>query len=126
MGELLAGRIGGVLSADIAVERALRFYSRVLRTGAHPLWREDGLNNLGLPIMGLGEASADNSEDRPHKRKAACKVAAHDGRRRPRPTRQPQDNACRETGSASGAAMHGCPLDDQTFFLSTRLLRNTA
>lgn len=57
MSKLFAGRIGGVVSADIAVpehERELRFYSRVLRTGANPLWREDGMNNLGMPIIGLG------------------------------------------------------------------------
>lgn len=50
--------VGGVLSADIAVpehERELRFYSRVLCTGEHPLWREDLMNNLGQPIIGLGE-----------------------------------------------------------------------
>jgi uncharacterized protein len=50
--------IGGVFSADIAVpehERELRFYSRVLGTGEAPLWREDLMNNLGLPIIGLGE-----------------------------------------------------------------------
>lgn len=55
-------RIGGVLSADIAVpehERELRFYSRVLTTGEHPLWREDLLNNLGTPIVGLGARSAE-------------------------------------------------------------------
>lgn len=50
-------RIGGILSADIAVpehERELRFYSRVLSTGKHPLWREDLTNNHGMPIIGLG------------------------------------------------------------------------
>ncbi|HET7276210.1 MAG TPA: VOC family protein [Longimicrobiaceae bacterium] len=53
--------VGAVLSADIAVpdhERAKRFYSRVLSTGDNPFWREaDGLNNLGIPIMGLGARS---------------------------------------------------------------------
>jgi len=51
-------RVGGVLSADIAVpehEREVRFYSRVLTTGEDPLWREDLMNNLGMPIIGLGE-----------------------------------------------------------------------
>lgn len=51
-------RIGGVLSADIAVpehEREVRFYSSVLTTGEEPLWREDLMNNLGMPIIGLGE-----------------------------------------------------------------------
>lgn len=57
--ELFVPRIGGVLSADIAVpehEREVRFYSRVLSTGMSPLWREqDLMNNLGLPIIGLGQ-----------------------------------------------------------------------
>ena len=51
-------RVGGTLSADIAVpehERELRFYSRVLCTGGQPLWREDLMNNRGMPIIGLGE-----------------------------------------------------------------------
>jgi predicted enzyme related to lactoylglutathione lyase len=56
-------RVGGVLSADIAVpehERELRFYSRVLSTGENPLWREKTLmNNLGMPIIGLGPRNAD-------------------------------------------------------------------
>ncbi|MDT8341101.1 MAG: VOC family protein [Longimicrobiales bacterium] len=51
-------RVGGVLSADIAVPdhaRAVQFYSRVLSTGAEPLWREDTLmSSLGMPIIGLG------------------------------------------------------------------------
>jgi len=49
--------IGGVLSADIAVpehEREVRFYARVLTTGDNPLWREDLMNSLGTPIIGLG------------------------------------------------------------------------
>jgi predicted enzyme related to lactoylglutathione lyase len=48
--------VGGILSGDIAVpehERELRFYSRVLSTGEDPLWREDLMNNLGMPIIGL-------------------------------------------------------------------------
>src|SRR5210317_753224 len=55
-------RVGGILSADIAVpehEREVRFYSRVLSTGEHPLWREDLMNNLGVPIIGLGARSAE-------------------------------------------------------------------
>ena len=55
-------RVGGVLSADIAVpehERELSFYSRVLSTGENPLWREDLMNNLGMPIVGLGARSAE-------------------------------------------------------------------
>ena len=62
MSDLYVPRVGGVLSADIAVpehERELRFYSRVLRTGENPLWREDLLNNLGMPIVGLGERKPD-------------------------------------------------------------------
>lgn len=59
-------RIGAVFSADIAVpdhERVVRFYSRVLSTGDQPLWREDDLmNNLGLPIIGLGELTAEYAE----------------------------------------------------------------
>lgn len=58
MSDVLVPRVGGVLSADIAVpehERELRFYSRVLTTGENPLWREDLMNNLGMPIIGLGE-----------------------------------------------------------------------
>ncbi len=50
-------RVGGVSSADIAVpqhEREVRFYSRVLTTGESPLWREDLMNNLGTPVVGLG------------------------------------------------------------------------
>ncbi len=55
-------QVGAVLSADIAVpehEREVRFYSRVLSTGTAPLWREDLMNNLGLPIIGLGERNAE-------------------------------------------------------------------
>lgn len=63
MSDLFVPRVGGVLSADIAVpehERELRFYSRVLSTGPDPLWRqEDLMNNLGIPIIGLGARSAD-------------------------------------------------------------------
>jgi predicted enzyme related to lactoylglutathione lyase len=50
--------IGAVSSADIAVpehEQELRFYSRVLTSGDNPLWREDLTNNLGMPIIDLGE-----------------------------------------------------------------------
>jgi predicted enzyme related to lactoylglutathione lyase len=56
-------RAGAVFSADIAVpehEREVRFYSRVLSTGANPLWREaDLMNNRGIPIIGIGERGAD-------------------------------------------------------------------
>ncbi len=49
--------VGGVLSADIAVpdhERELAFYSEILTTGDAPLWRDDLMNNLGTPVIGLG------------------------------------------------------------------------
>jgi len=62
MSDALAPRVGGILSADIAVpehEREVRFYSRVLTTGENPLWREDLMNNLGTPIIGLGARNAD-------------------------------------------------------------------
>jgi predicted enzyme related to lactoylglutathione lyase len=55
-------RVGGVLSADIAVpehEREVRFYSQVLGTGANPLWRKDLMNSLGMPVIGLGAYSAE-------------------------------------------------------------------
>ncbi|QDU83750.1 27 kDa antigen Cfp30B [Planctomycetes bacterium Pla163] len=50
-------RVGGTMSADIAVpehERVVAFYSRVLTTGEAPLWREDLMNNRGMPVIGLG------------------------------------------------------------------------
>lgn len=49
--------VGGILSADIAVpnhERELTFYSSILTTGNAPLWRDDLMNNLGEPVIGLG------------------------------------------------------------------------
>ena len=52
-----AHAVGGVLSADIAVpdhERELGFYSAILTTGDHPLWRDDLMNNRGTPVIGLG------------------------------------------------------------------------
>ncbi len=58
----MTATIGAVLSADIAVpehEREVRFYSRVLGTGDNPLWREDLMNSLGTPIIGLGALSAE-------------------------------------------------------------------
>ena len=54
--------IGGIFSADIAVpehDREMRFYAHVLSTGENPLWREDLMNNLGMPIIGLGARSAE-------------------------------------------------------------------
>lgn len=63
MSERFISQVGAVLSADIAVpehEREMRFYSRVLSTGENPLWREqDLMNNLGIPIIGLGAQSAE-------------------------------------------------------------------
>ena len=62
MSDPFTPRVGGVLSADIAVpdhERELRFYSRVLSTGESPLWRQDLMNNQGVPIIGLGARSAE-------------------------------------------------------------------
>lgn len=56
--------VGAVFSADIAVpdhERELRFYSRVLGTGRHPLWREDLMNNVGTPIIGVGPRTAEHA-----------------------------------------------------------------
>jgi len=58
MSDPFVPRAGGILSADIAVpehEREVRFYSRVLTTGEKPLWREDLMNNRGMPIIGLGQ-----------------------------------------------------------------------
>lgn len=55
-------RVGGVISADIAVpehDREVGFYSRVLTTGETPLWREDLMNIQGVPVIGLGAASPD-------------------------------------------------------------------
>ena len=49
--------VGGVLSADIAAPdhgRELAFYSKILTTGDAPLWRDDLMNNLGTPVIGLG------------------------------------------------------------------------
>jgi uncharacterized protein len=49
MSDPLVPRVGGILSADIAVlehERELSFYSRVLTTGDKPLWRDDRMNSI--------------------------------------------------------------------------------
>lgn len=53
-------RVGGVLSADIAVpdhEQTVQFYVRVLTTGKDPFWRDDLMNNRGMPVIGLGPQS---------------------------------------------------------------------
>ena len=58
-------RLGGILSADIAVpehERVVEFYSSVLSTGDKPLWRKDLMNNQGAPIVGVGPRSPEYSE----------------------------------------------------------------
>ena len=58
-------RVGGILSADITVpqhERVVRFYARVLSTGENPLWREDLMNNRGIPIIGVGARSAEYAD----------------------------------------------------------------
>ena len=57
-------RVGGTLSADIAApehEREVRFYVRVLSTGGHPLWRENLMNNRGMPVIGLGARTAEHA-----------------------------------------------------------------
>jgi uncharacterized protein len=63
MNEPFIPGVGAAFSADIAVpehEREVHFYSRVLSTGENPLWREEDLmNNLGMPIIGIGENSAE-------------------------------------------------------------------
>lgn len=61
-GQTFVPGVGVVFSADIAVpdhERELRFYPRVLTTGQDPLWREDLMNNLGIPIIGVGARTAE-------------------------------------------------------------------
>ena len=65
MSDPFVPRVGGVLRADIAVpehERVVRFYSRVLSTGEAPLWREDLMNNRGMPIIGLGARGAEHAD----------------------------------------------------------------
>ncbi len=66
MSEPFVPGVGAVLSADIAVpehQPEVRFYSRVLSTGENPLWREEDLmNNLGMPVIGLGERSAEYAD----------------------------------------------------------------
>lgn len=62
MSQMFVPHAGAVFSADIAVPehaRQVRFYSRVLSTGNDPLWREDLMNNLGMPIIGLGQRTAE-------------------------------------------------------------------
>ena len=64
MSQSFVSRIGGIVSADIAVpehERVLRFYSRVLTTGDNPLWREDLMSNIGVPVIGVGARTPEHS-----------------------------------------------------------------
>ncbi len=65
MNDPFVPRVGGILSADIAVpehERELRFYARVLTTGEEPLWREDLMNGRGMPVIGLGARSEEYAD----------------------------------------------------------------
>ena len=59
MSDPFVPRVGGILSADIAVpehEREVRFYSRVLSTGENPLSREDLMNRPWHADHRLGRA----------------------------------------------------------------------
>ena len=65
MNESFVSRVGGIISADIAVpehEREMHFYSRILTTGENPLWREDLMNSHGMPIIGLGARTAEYAD----------------------------------------------------------------
>lgn len=65
MTDLYAPRIGGILSADVAVpehERVERFYARVLCTGDRPLWREDLRNERGVPVIGVGARGPEHAD----------------------------------------------------------------
>ena len=65
MSDLFKPRVGGILSADIAVpehEREVHFYSRVLNTGKKPFWRDDLMNNRGIPVIGLGPREGEYAE----------------------------------------------------------------
>lgn len=65
MSDPFVSRVGGIVSADIAVpehEREVQFYSRVLTTGENPLWNEDLMNNLGMPVVGLGAQSPEYAD----------------------------------------------------------------
>lgn len=62
MSEPFVPGVGRVLSADIAVpdhERVLAFHAAVLGTGEEPRWDEKLMNNLGMPIIGLGKRVAE-------------------------------------------------------------------
>ena len=63
MSQIFIPQVGAVMSADIAVpdhSREQQFYSRVLTTGETPLWREDLMSNIGVPIIGLGARTAEH------------------------------------------------------------------
>lgn len=63
MSEAFVSRVGGTISADIAVpehDREKRFYAQVLCTGDKPLWRDDLMNSQGIPIIGLGARTPDH------------------------------------------------------------------
>ncbi|MDX1420991.1 MAG: VOC family protein [Rubricoccaceae bacterium] len=65
MSDRFVSRVGGVVSADIAVpdhDREVRFYAQVLTTGARPLWREDLMSADGQPIIGLGARAAEHAD----------------------------------------------------------------
>jgi len=65
MSNPFVSRVGGILSADIAVpehERVVRFYSRVLTTGDAPLWNEDLMNSRGMPVIGVGARTPDYAD----------------------------------------------------------------
>lgn len=65
MSDAAGSLTGRIQSADIAVpehEKETRFYSAVLGTGRHPLWRDDLSNNLGIPIIGLGRRTSEYAQ----------------------------------------------------------------
>lgn len=65
MRDRIRSRVGGIPSADIAVpehERESRFYARVLTTGKAPFWRSDLMNDLGMPIIGLGQQTPEYAD----------------------------------------------------------------
>lgn len=65
MNNPFVSRIGGILSADIAVpehDRVMRFYAHVLGTGKEPLWRDDLTNDRSMPIIGLGARSEEHAD----------------------------------------------------------------
>lgn len=64
MSHRFAPCVGTTFSADIAVpehDREVRFYAQVLGTGDRPLWRDDLMNSLGMPVIGLGARTPDHA-----------------------------------------------------------------